>query len=547
MKRLFKYISILFANLLIVSCSSNSVKHYNPYNVDADEYANIYKGDKEDFYLHSWYEADADIIRIEEDFDTGLVKANYRKGVNYEYTYMYTSVCGPFADFTYINFFAKGTPGKSITFRVCYDEIDLEKSNVLGNDVSFSLGENYEIYTLKVKGTYKTRLDLVKRVCIFPEIGLSGSSIRDSFSFKSCWFSKEMPEGAKWVNEGVDTGDTTINVNGWRTQSWTFYTLYDKGNGLTGLTYNMAAEYAYIEKDIDINEDDNVLRFSFENILSVDDKLSVSHIVFKISGDVKEHIVDGVEYDYYTYYDSIPYIYDLTKSDEIMPDENNLITLNIPISSALSTIGNHHENGYRLTLLIESRVDDFDKFLFSRDGHMIIHDTYTLYQEDIVEELYSQFGENTYVLSNKDGVEKNVTYTNIRGNAYWPRLCRQIKTNVGDKIHVVLHNNLTSPVRIGLHAGILNDDRSDSEKNNMFFPLFQNNGKNSDGYFMDGSTFDINGEEDYELTISVDEDSQYGVDYQNDTINVIQFLIDNCYGDTTLRSGDIDIVKVEII
>ena len=213
----------------------------------------------------------------------------------------------------------------------------------------------------------------------------------------------------------------------------------------------------------------------------------------------------------------------------------------------MAAIGDHHKNGYRMTLLIESRPDDFYKFLYSRGGHMIIHDMYSYYAKDIKEDLYSQYGDNVYTLTDKEGVDKNITYTNVQGDAYWPRVCRHIKTEVGDRIKIVIRNNGQESVRIGIHAGIFNDERSDSEKNQMFFPLYQNQGRNEEGYFKDGNTVDIEGNDECEVIASVDESSEFGVDYNNDTFDVIQFLIDNCYGDTKTRSGDIDIVSIDII
>ena len=539
-----KKISLLLiaSSLLLTGCNQVS-KHYDPYKIEDEEFANVYEGGKEDFHVHSWYESEAGAIDINENEDTGVVKVNYRKNVNFEYAHIYTTVLGPLADFTYVNFRAKGTPGKSVAIRVCYDPEDLETSNVLGNDVSFSLTEEYQTHTLKVKSIYRTRLDLAKRICIFPEIGQAGSSIRDAFTFEDFYFSKEIPEGATLENPGVDTGDTSVNVNGWKTQAWTFYTLYPIG-GNTGVTYKNAAEWAYIEKDIDIAESHNHLKFTFEN-LPYDNDLSVTHIVFILRGDVSAHITEDVEYDYYTYYEETIYTYDLTKDNEVEPDEDGLITLDIPLTSALNTLKDHHEDGYRLTLLIESRPDDFDKFLYTREGNMIIHDTYTYEGEAAPIDYYSQYGESTYTLTDKEGVEKNITYTNVKGSAYWPRVCRRIDTNVGDSVYIKIHNNGTNAVRVGVHAGIFTDDRSDV-KNNNFFPLYLNQGKNGDGYYMDGNTQDIEPGADLEVTVTVDEGTTHGVDASKDAIDVIQFLIDNCYGDSVSRSGNIDIVVVEI-
>lgn len=544
-----KKLSILFLSLgLLVTSCNNTPSAYNPYaSLTSDEVANIYNGDHNDFHINTWYTSQFGIVDVSENYDTGVVTTSYAKSRGSEYAHMYTTVGGPFADFTYINIKAKGTPGKSIAMRLCYDPMDLQTSNVLGNDISFSLTEEYSIHTLKVKGTLKTRLDLVNRVCIFPEIGNSGSSIRGEFSISDCWFSKEIPENAKWENTGVDSGDSSANVNGWKTQAWTLYTLYDAGNNKTGITYTQAAEWALVEKEIEINPGDNVINFSFENKKDVMDELSVSHIVFKLSGDVKEHVTENVEYDYYTYYESVIYTYDVTNENEVAPDANGVVNLSLPIATALNDIGSHHENGYRVVMLIESRPDDFHKFEYSRDGHMVINSMTTSNDPNVQIQKYTQYGENTYTLTDKEGVDTNVTYTNVRGDAYWPRLCRHIETEVGQSVEVTIHNNGEEAVRIGLHAGIFIDGRSDSTHNNNFFPLWKNNGRGAQGYFEDGETFDVEPGEDYVVTVSVDTSTEHGVDASVDTINVITFLIDNCYGDDAVRSGDIDLVSFEVI
>lgn len=532
-KKLF--LSFIVALLLSGCASSNdNTKTYDPYK-DREEVNNHYTGDGEDFHLKGWYPVDHGLIEVEEGEEE--TKVSYSKGVNYEYTHLFTSVMGRFADFTYINILAKGTPGKGITFRLVYDNVDLEKSNCLGNDTSFSLNEQYSIHTLKVKGTYKNRMDLLTKVCIFPEIGLSGINVTGEFYFKDVWFSKEIPEGAKLENPGVDTGDTTSTVNGWTTQAWTGYTLYSAGNNLTGVKYSQAGEWAFIEKDIEIDPTHNGLKFVFENKIS-SKNLSISNIHFLLRGDVSHHVSEGVEYEYDVYYEGAIYTYDTTKEDEFKADENNIVTIEASITQALNAIGDHHENGYRLVLLIESHPDYYDTYRRQKDGEMIIREATTVTGEYEVDE-YSQGGLNTYTITEAEGVERNITYTDVKGNAYYPRVSRTIEMEVGQSVSVVIRNNGTESVRIGFHAGRTPDDRSDAN-NNMFFPLYKNNGKDNNGYFMDGETIDIPAEETTMFVATVDEQ------FEGETFNVIQFLIDNCYGDDKLRSGNIDIVSVTI-
>lgn len=361
-----KKILVLFVglSLLMSACGTSNNKHYNPYSVEeGEEAANIYKGDNQELHINTWYPSEEGSFDIEENFDTHEVKVKYRKAVG-GYTHIYTTTSGPLADFTYINIKAKGTPGKSIAMRMCYDPSDLENTNVLGNDVSFSLTEDYSIHSLKVKGVYKTRLDLVKRVCIFPEIGTAGSDVRDTFTISDCWFSKEIPDGGRWENTGVDSGDTSATINGWKAQAWTGYTLYPVGKE-AGISYKLAADWAYVEKDVEIKENENVLNFSFKNIKkTLSDELSVSHMHIKLVGDELYFEDEGVEYGYPVYAEEIVYTYDpINKTDEVKPDDNGNINLKIPLGTALNRIGPSHKNGYRIALVIESDPDAAKKVL----------------------------------------------------------------------------------------------------------------------------------------------------------------------------------------
>lgn len=534
-----KILPLLFVALLTSCNGGEQTNSYDPYK-DREEASNIYTESADEFHLSSWYASDYGLIDIEENEEE--TKVSYSKETGFEYTFLFTSVMGRFADFTYINILAKGTPGKSIAFRLCYDNIDLEGSNCLGNDTSFSLNEEYSVHTLKVRGTMKNRMDLLTRVCIFPEIGVSGVMVTGDFYFKDVWFSKEMPKNSNLENPGVDSGDTSSTVNGWKTQAWTGYTLYSAGNDKTGVKYTHDGEkekyeWAYIEKEIEINENDNGLRFVFDNkILS--NQLSISNLHFVLRGDVSHTVTEDVEYPYDVYHEGVIYTYDITKENEFQPDENNIVTIEASIESALTKIGSHHENGYRLTLLIESHPEYYETYRRQRDGEMIILEARAIQGDFDVDE-YSQDGQNVYTITEAEGVERNITYTDVAGNAYYPRVSRTIDMEPGQSVTIKFRNNGENSVRIGVHAGRIGDDRSDSLNGN-FFPLFKNEGKDDNGYFRDGETIDVLPEEEMEVTATVDEL------YEGQTFNMIQLLIDNCYGDTELRSGNIDIVSVVI-
>lgn len=537
MKKVLLLLSTLF---LLVGCgaSKEKVSPYDPYADRANEdISNVYIGDGNDFHISGWYAADYGQIEVKENDNE--VDVFYYKTYGYEYTSIYSSVKGPLADFTYLNIKARGTPGKNITARMYYGANDQESTNVLGNDVSFSLTEETMIHSLKVKGTMKSKMDLLRKINIIPELGLS--SVTGRFYLEDVYFSKTLPEGANWENPGVDTGDTSVTVNGWRTEGWTNYSLYPVANNGTGISYNSAGEWGFVEKKMEIGEDDNALRFQFKNILEID-KPSVTVIHFILRGDVMEHISEGVEYEYDVFFEAPIYTYDLTKENEFQPDEDGLTTIEVSMANALETIGEHHtELGYRLTLLIESHPDDLDKYVYNRNGQMVIYNCESYHGEFDVD-YYSLTGEGSYVLNDKEGVDKNITYTNVSGSAYWPRVSRRVPNATHDStIKIVIRNNGENTVKIGVHAGMANDERSDS-KNNMFYPLWKNQGKQGD-YFADGYDYDISAGESVTVIITVDE--QFTA--ETDIIDTVQFLVDNNYGDDQKRSGNIDIVSFEIL
>ena len=539
-----KSLVLLFASTLILSscAKSNFSKGYDPYEERREqEILNTYEGGENEYHLSSWYSSDFGPIEVDETSEETNV--TYSKTYGYEYCSVYTTVMGRFADFTYINFLAKGTAGRGISFRLYYGDEEDEEHNALGGDTSFSLTDTYELHSLKVKGVLHSRMDLLTKVSIYPEIGLSGSSIRGSFSFKDVYFSKELPENSTLENPGVDTGDASVRVNGWRTEGWTLYTLYND-NGNTGVSYSKAADWGFIEKEIDIKGNDNALRFSFKNIVEGNNP-SVTCIHFMLRGDVSRHVSEGVEYEYDEYYEAPIYTYDLTKEDEVQPDSKGVTTLEMSLETPLLTIGEHHENGYRLTVMIESHPSDTAKYRFNKNGHMLITGL-ELYHGDFDIDLYSKTGDpavGSIELKDKEGVEKNIVYNGVSGSAYWPRVNRQVLDATHDSvIKITIRNNGENTVRVGIHAGNPNDSRSDALNNN-FYPLWKNQGKSGD-YFADGEDVDIAAGASVIVSVSVDTDNPLIT--SEDKITLIQFLVDNNYGDSTLGSGNIDIVSVVI-
>lgn len=542
-----------------------------PYNYygNRGEALNSYSGDGQDLHLSRFYPSHDNCMTIEEGDSSTKVTYSILEG----YAHMYTEVTGMCSDFNYINIKARGTPGRSITFRLFvenYQNQEDEQYNILGKDVSFSFDEGNKVYSLKMKSTMQTRLDLLKKVAIYPEIGQTGVDLRGEFTFEDLWFSKELPEGADLKNPGVDSGDTSVSVNGWKAEGWTMYTLYPLGSGKTGVRYNAAADWASIERDVEVAPTDKSLIFAFENKL-ISKKQSVTCMHMFLKGDVKQHInagdiVDGkvVEYEYDIFYEQEIYSYDISPEHvdkEVQPDENNITTLQISIEMAYMKLKNHMENGLKLMLRLESTPDDYTKYRRSRDGDMVIHSV-NLSPDKVEVDAYSQYGGNSYVFNDKDGMNRNITYTNISRKSY-AKIARAIDTDntTHDTIITVkIRNNGTEYVRCCIHAGVYLDEERSDDQNSLFYPLWEIHEpmKNADGYFTDGQTNDIQPGET--LTVSIFVNSSLAT--PEDKIDVIQFLFDSCRGEMPnpddpsydpiaepdpkeKYSGDIDIVSIQ--
>ncbi len=512
---------------------------YNPYK-SREGVNNVYKGDGNELTVEKFSTSNMQIVERPVKQEDGSYKVHYTNVAGYDY--ISSSVSGRLADFTYINIIAKGTPGKSIALRIYHSENEDENHNVLGNDVSFSLNAEFSIHTLKVKGVYKTRLDLARSVCIYPELAIAGAA--GDFYYKDIWFSSEPAEGGTIENPGVDSGDTSKSVNGWTYEAWTGYTLYKDAKG-TGVSYVEAKDYAFISKVLDIEtKKDNALRFSFENVVEFDEQ-TVSHIRFLLRGDVSGHGISEEGYAYDIFFEEVLFTYNINDPlSYVAPDENNITTLEIPLANAISKIGNNHKNGYKLTVLIESFAAEKEVYDMSRDGKMIITEC-ELHDGGYSADKYTQSedAEFQYTLTEKSGVDMNVTYEGLAGNKYWPIIYRSVESTHDQFIVITMRNNGEDSVKVSVHAGILNDPRSD-EKNHFFYPLANANGgaKNAAGYYTDGQEGEILPGESITFVFSVDSDEIYA----NDSISTIEFLIDNVYGDNTLRSGDVDIVSVNV-
>ncbi|MBQ6920967.1 MAG: hypothetical protein IJQ72_03595 [Bacilli bacterium] len=551
-----RFLLLTLASLLLVGCGEVPGKVYDPY---ADRYVdgltvdNTYKGDKKDFYLQNFYPSDAGGV-ISVDINDDEYHVTYNKSSATSYANIHTTVIGRFSDFSYLNIRAKGNLGQPISIRAFWNNEDDFHSNVFGTDAYISIDSEYKVYSLKVKKSYITMLDLLCDVAIYPEIGQASAG---DFYFDKVWFSSTLPEGAIWSNEKVDSGGDSIIVNGWETFPWTNYNIFPLGIDETGLKYVKAEQWANIQHLLSEEEEARLtngeydsFRFIFKDNVDILNRKTISAITFKLVGDKigEGKTEEGYDYNIYQEYVMHHYVAKDDYDSHVGPD--GYVTIDIPFSSALIYIGDLHKDGYYFSMMIESDPGYIKEYQFNPDGDMSFKSLgFSNSGEEI--DLYSQgAGQYQYVLSDKEGVEKNIAFTNMPAQTYWPRVERLV-LNSKQEYHyrITLMNNSDHEVKVGVHAGIIDGNRSDA-KNNNFFPLWSYGEKNADGYYTDGKNYFIDAHSSFEIDVFVD----YEGALETDKIEVIQFLMDNCWSDEEIaeregfvmsRTGDIDVLSVE--
>ena len=367
-----KVIKSFFAFLLmvsIVSCNKNpsstsieEVEVYNKYEEKADE-----------FHLNSWIGAPFEAFEITEEDDEAWIE--YEKSATENYSYVYTTMSGDLADFSYVNITIKGSlKGDSIrtaTLRIGVDTEHLE-DNIIGADYNLALSSEYQTYSLKIKGVYRARLDIAAALAVYPDIGKGGydalgNLYADTMVIKDVWFSKSVPEGVEIANPNVDSGeDSATTVNGWSTYSWCGYSIVEDGaNTIVGINAGSIEdiEWSFVEYRFENYKDMNKLKFLFENIDN-----SITKITMKLRGDSYTYVssgdvVDGnvVEYGYYLYYEQTILQYDLS-NPEHKPNSNGEVLFNFNIANEMAYFkeapdaehASKFEEGFSFVLLIES-------------------------------------------------------------------------------------------------------------------------------------------------------------------------------------------------
>ena len=373
-----KLMKCLFAFLLMVGVTAcdngGNTSSSSSSSLEENEVYNKYEKEADEFHLKSWIGAPFEAFEITENDNETVV--DYEKSATENYSYVYTTMKGDLADFSYVNITIKGSlKGDSIrtaTLRIGVDTEHLE-DNIIGADYGLALSNEYQTYSLKIKGVYRARLDIASALAVYPDIGKGGydalgNLYADTMVIKDVWFSKTLPAGIdEVVNPNVDTGeDTATTVNGWSTYSWCGYSLVEDGeNTIVGLNSGSIEEieWSFIEYRFDNYKEMNKLKFVFENIDN-----SITKITMKLRGDAYTYVssgdvVDGevVEYGYYLYYEQTILQYDLSKAEH-KPDSNGDVSFEFNIANEMAYFkaapdedhASKFEDGLSFVLLVES-------------------------------------------------------------------------------------------------------------------------------------------------------------------------------------------------
>ena len=465
MKKIKYFIVLLLMVVGIVGC--NNSNNSTPSN-NNEEYNNIYKGSADEFHLDTWIPAPDEAFTL-TDLENGDLNIRYNKSNANNYCFLYTTMKGYLADFSYINITIRGSLNgnaiRNATLRIARDTMDLE-NNIIGADYNLALSPEFTTFTLKIKSTYRTRLDLATVLAIYPDIGkggidAQGNLVADEMEIRDVWFSKTLPNGVTEIaNPNVDSGeDDGTTVNGWKTYSWCGYSVIGNGNETTigtSATSLDSIEWAYIEYQFSDYEDKNKLTFKFRNIDNTIDK-----ITFKLRGDEEKYInsgdiVDGkvVEYGYALYYEQILLQYENTNLD-YKPDEEGIITFEFDISSYMQYFKESPKEGkiskmednLSLVLLVESdpttvKYDEYGIADVDGYGQMTILDTYLEKDDSLIaygtDGWFTEPWTGYTVKGTANGVQ--ISYTNA---ASYGRVMKKMNNNGEETLEFIINKNVT--------------------------------------------------------------------------------------------------------
>ena len=495
MKKIKYFICLLLMVIGVVGCNNNN----NSSTVnDEGDYYNVYKTPADEFHVNTWIPAPDEAFEL-TDLENGDLNIRYNKSNANNYCFIYTTMKGYLADFSYVNITIRGslngTAIRNATLRIARSTDDLE-NNIIGADYNLALSPEFTTFTLKIKSTFRTRLDLATVLAIYPDIGkggidVQGNLVADEMEIRDVWFSKELPAGVSEIsNPNVDSGeDDGTTINGWKTYSWCGYSMVGTGSETTigvSATSIDSIEWAFIEYPFSDYTDKNKLTFKFKNLNNTIDK-----ITFKLRGDEEKYInsgdiVDGkvVEYGYALYYEQIILQYENTNQD-YKPDANGIITLEFDISSQMQYFKespkegktSRMEDNLSLVLLVESdpttvKYDQFGIADVDGYGQMTILETYLEKDDSLIaygtDGWFSEPWTGYTVKGTANGVQ--ISYTNA---ASYGRMMKKMDYNGEETLEFVI--NKTASNCDHLVIKVVGDEKgmNTSDPNNPYMEYYE--------------------------------------------------------------------------
>lgn len=341
-KKIVNIIILFLSIVLLISCMPSENQN--------DLGINHYRGNQQDLYLNDW-EYDINAFRFLRE-EQGVEIYEMNKSFGLEYAGLNTGVSGYLGDFYYINIRLRFESfGHTMRIRILQD-IEYGEDNMIGADYDFAVSDEMQTYTLKIKSTFRPRLDVANYVALLPNASRSGLEYYDTMHLESVWFSMEMPDDTTLVNEHVDDDqDNAIIINGYKTWAWTNYIMYPLGEHIRIIAQG-AADYAMIEKEITLSDDDNEVYIRFENESYFSSTSSITRISFSLAGDYSHTVSEGVEYPYHVYYEHMIGVYEFDGQTLLTDD----VELSFSLADALIALHGRYEDGLRIRFFIESHV-----------------------------------------------------------------------------------------------------------------------------------------------------------------------------------------------
>lgn len=353
MKKMIKLLPCLLCLILLLSFTACD-------NSDNDPFTNFYNGKSEEFTFTKWYSGEQMFnVSVEE----GVTKVSYVKPSGLTYASVSAEVKGKLSNFGYVNFIV--TSSKDVALLVRLGDAS---SFFLEHDAIFRPDETERTYSYKITNT--NYLDDLDAVHIYPDPGLAGMGFAGNFEIKRAWFSKEMPQGAKHVNDPITFEMPNLHwVGQWSNDvTWTGYQLQETELGEVRIIARDAAEWAIVNRKLEwiteVTQDcDQYIKIRFTN-----EDASITRLRFYFRADRSVYVDNdprGIEY--WLYYEYRLGDYSYTQGDE-------LVEIVLPIEMALKSLHNNMKQGINLTIFIESHPTQSG---YDGNGSLIIHSVET--------------------------------------------------------------------------------------------------------------------------------------------------------------------------